>query len=112
MPVTVVVGGQYGSEGKGKVSAILAKEMDATAVVRCGGPNSGHTVYDDSGRKYVFRQFCLLFCSRKFGDFIPILMKDTGKNHLFAVLLLIANFVTSQRPRPTVRYLKECWTSP
>lgn len=56
MPVSVVVGGQYGSEGKGKVAACLAKEMNASAVVRCGGSNSGHTVYDDIGRKYVFRQ--------------------------------------------------------
>ena len=56
MPVSVVVGGQYGSEGKGKVAAWLAKEMRAKAVVRCGGSNSGHTVYDEHGRKFVFRQ--------------------------------------------------------
>jgi adenylosuccinate synthase len=44
MPVTIVVGGQYGSEGKGKVVSLLAREMEAPFVVRCGGPNSGHTV--------------------------------------------------------------------
>lgn len=44
MPVTVVVGGQYGSEGKGKVCAHLALMGEAEYVVRCGGPNSGHTV--------------------------------------------------------------------
>lgn len=43
MPVTVVVGGQFGSEGKGKVAAIVAREQHAAAVVRVGGPNSGHT---------------------------------------------------------------------
>lgn len=43
MPVTVVVGGQYGSEGKGKVVALTARQYDAPLVVRCGGPNSGHT---------------------------------------------------------------------
>jgi adenylosuccinate synthase len=43
MPVTVVIGGQFGSEGKGKVAAIVAREQQATAVVRVGGPNSGHT---------------------------------------------------------------------
>lgn len=44
MSVTVVVGGQYGSEGKGKVCAHLANRGEADVVVRCGGPNSGHTV--------------------------------------------------------------------
>jgi len=44
MPVNVVVGGQYGSEGKGKITAFLAERHGASIVVRCGGPNSGHTV--------------------------------------------------------------------
>ena len=44
MPVNVIVGGQYGSEGKGKVTAFLAEKHGASIVVRCGGPNSGHTV--------------------------------------------------------------------
>lgn len=43
MPVTVVFGGQYGSEGKGKVAHLLAKYTGAAAAVRVGGPNSGHT---------------------------------------------------------------------
>ena len=44
MPVTVVVGGQFGSEGKGKVVALCALREEEPWVVRCGGPNSGHTV--------------------------------------------------------------------
>ncbi len=56
MPVTVVVGGQFGSEGKGKVAHLLAKEMSATIAVRVGGPNSGHTVIDSSGDPVIFRQ--------------------------------------------------------
>ena len=44
MPVTVVVGGQYGSEGKGKmVSYLSCAASDPTSVVRCGGSNAGHT---------------------------------------------------------------------
>lgn len=43
MPATIVVGGQYGSEGKGKVVALTASLLDEPWVVRCGGPNSGHT---------------------------------------------------------------------
>jgi adenylosuccinate synthase len=56
MPVSIVVGGQYGSEGKGKVSHYLAREMKACFVVRCGGPNSGHTVIDEQGNARIFQQ--------------------------------------------------------
>jgi len=56
MPVTVVVGGQYGSEGKGKVAHYLAKEMNASVAIRCGGPNSGHTVIDPQGKAIIFQQ--------------------------------------------------------
>ena len=56
MPVTVVVGGQFGSEGKGKVALATARETKASIVVRVGGPNSGHTGVDASGRSLIFRQ--------------------------------------------------------
>ena len=55
MPVTVVVGGQYGSEGKGKICAHLAATDDVDYMVRCGGPNSGHTVYL-SDKRYQLKQ--------------------------------------------------------
>ena len=55
MSVTIVVGGQYGSEGKGKVVALLAKESISPWLVRCGGPNSGHTVTID-GKPVIMRQ--------------------------------------------------------
>ncbi len=54
MSLTVVVGGQYGSEGKGKVTSYLALRDNADVVVRCGGPNSGHTV-DVGGRRFELR---------------------------------------------------------
>ena len=41
--VDVLVGGEYGSEGKGHIAAYLAPEYDV--LVRVGGPNAGHTVY-------------------------------------------------------------------
>ncbi len=56
MPVTVVVGGQFGSEGKGKVAYELARRTAAHAAIRVGGPNSGHTVVGPDGRKTIFRQ--------------------------------------------------------
>lgn len=48
MPTTVVVGLQYGDEGKGKIVDMLAQEADV--VVRYnGGANAGHTIVIDSG---------------------------------------------------------------
>lgn len=55
MPATIVVGGQYGSEGKGKVVALLASRASSPWLVRCGGPNSGHTVTID-GKDVILRQ--------------------------------------------------------
>jgi len=56
MPVSVVFGGQFGSEGKGKTAHFFAKHLKAKAVVRVGGPNSGHTVIDDNGNPLVLKQ--------------------------------------------------------
>ena len=57
MPVSIVIGGQFGSEGKGKVALEIVRRSRVPAVaVRVGGPNSGHTAYDRSGMKHVLRQ--------------------------------------------------------
>jgi len=55
MPVSVIFGGQFGSEGKGKTSHYFAKEQNAKAVIRVGGPNSGHTVIDNNGNAVIFK---------------------------------------------------------
>ncbi|MEM9041580.1 MAG: adenylosuccinate synthase [Actinomycetota bacterium] len=53
MPVTVVVGAQWGDEGKAKVIDLLSKEH--TYVVRYqGGHNAGHTVVVE-GEKYALQ---------------------------------------------------------
>ncbi len=47
MPSTVVVGGFFGDEGKGKIISYLSKKDNPTIVVRGGaGPNAGHTIKD------------------------------------------------------------------
>jgi adenylosuccinate synthase len=56
MSLWVVVGGQYGSEGKGKVSAFITKQENIDICVRCGGPNSGHSFVDETGKTIVLRQ--------------------------------------------------------
>ena len=45
--VDVLIGGQYGSEGKGNIVAYLAREYDV--MIRVGGPNAGHTVASSAG---------------------------------------------------------------
>lgn len=41
--LTVLVGGQYGSEGKGAIAAHIADEYDVH--IRVGSPNAGHTIW-------------------------------------------------------------------
>ena len=41
--LTVLIGGQYGSEGKGAVVAHIANDYNVH--VRVGSPNAGHTIY-------------------------------------------------------------------
>ena len=50
--VDVLVGGQWGSEGKGQVAAHLAPEYQV--LVRVGGPNAGHSVYESDGADKFF----------------------------------------------------------
>jgi adenylosuccinate synthase len=49
VPATVVVGTQWGDEGKGKLTDLLAKEM-ALVVRYQGGHNAGHTIVVDGER--------------------------------------------------------------
>lgn len=52
--VDVMIGGQYGSEGKGNLAHYLAPEYDV--LVRVGGPNAGHQVFVSGAPPYTFRQ--------------------------------------------------------
>ncbi len=44
MPSTVVVGAQWGDEGKGKIVDLLAQESDVVCRYQ-GGPNAGHSIF-------------------------------------------------------------------
>lgn len=97
MPVSIIVGGQYGSEGKGKIAYLWAKKNNAKAVVRVGGSNSGHTVYDDQNKKYIFKMLptaCILnntMCVLPAGSYIDtqILLKEIKEVNLPAERLKI-----------------------
>ena len=52
MPAIVLIGTQWGDEGKGKVTDVLGERVDY--VVRYqGGNNAGHTVVTPDGQKYA-----------------------------------------------------------
>src|SRR5438067_2164987 len=54
MPATVVVGTQWGDEGKGRFTDLFAKEMHV--VVRYqGGHNAGHTLVTPDGEKFALQ---------------------------------------------------------
>ena len=46
MPATVIVGAQWGDEGKGKIVDLLAQHSDLVCRYQ-GGPNAGHTIVRD-----------------------------------------------------------------
>jgi adenylosuccinate synthase len=71
MSLWVIVGGQYGSEGKGKVSAFIAKQKNIDICVRCGGPNSGHSFVDEHGKTIVLRQLPTGFVNPRTRLLIP-----------------------------------------
>lgn len=56
LPCTIVAGGFWGDEGKGKIIAYLSLRDKPKVIARAGvGPNAGHTVYF-KGRKFGLRQ--------------------------------------------------------
>jgi adenylosuccinate synthase len=54
VPSTVVVGAQWGDEGKGKIVDLLAQESDVVCRYQ-GGPNAGHTIVA-GGETFKIRQ--------------------------------------------------------
>ena len=53
MPATVIVGAQWGDEGKGKIVDLLAEHSDLVCRYN-GGPNAGHTIVAD-GETYKLK---------------------------------------------------------
>ena len=54
MPITAVIGGQWGDEGKGKIVDLLSRDANMVARYQ-GGSNAGHTVYKGD-QKIVLHQ--------------------------------------------------------
>jgi adenylosuccinate synthase len=76
MNVTIVVGGQFGSEGKGKTTSLLAYDYgEDCAVVRGGGPNSGHIVHEH-GCQFCFQLLPAGIVYRRRGFLAPAAVVD------------------------------------
>ncbi|KAJ8454951.1 hypothetical protein ONZ45_g19105 [Pleurotus djamor] len=66
-PVTVVLGSQWGDEGKGKLVDILAADIDVCA--RCaGGNNAGHTIVVPMGENQEKKSFAFHLLPSGTGD--------------------------------------------
>ena len=92
--VDVIIGGQYGSEGKGQVASYLAPEYNL--LVRVGGPNAGHKVYQNP-EPYTFchlpsgtaRSEAKLILGPGAVLWVPDLMKEIADCHVTADRLSI-----------------------
>jgi adenylosuccinate synthase len=71
MPVSVVVGGQFGSEGKGKIALEIVRRMKAAAAIRVGGTNSGHTAIGFDAQTYALRQLPAASADRSVQVILP-----------------------------------------
>jgi len=97
MPVTAVVGANWGDEGKGKITDYLARE--ASFVVRYqGGNNAGHTIINEYG-KFALH---LLPSGVFYSNVINVLGPGVALN-IPAFLKEIDSLVEQKVPRPDVR---------
>ncbi len=65
MPCKIITGGQWGDEGKGKISSFIALKDEPSKVGRSGvGPNAGHTV-KYKGEEYGLREISCGFVQEK-----------------------------------------------
>lgn len=65
MPSTVIVGGFFGDEGKGKIVSYMAAHDSPSLIVRGGaGPNAGHTIIE-GGRTCKVRMLPCGFVNRE-----------------------------------------------
>ena len=100
MPATVVVGTQWGDEGKGKLTDLLAKEMEL--VVRYqGGHNAGHTIVVD-GETFALQ---LVPSGILYDHITPVI----GNGVVVDPTVLLAEVDTLDRQGH--RHLAVCWSA-
>ena len=100
MTSTVVVGGFFGDEGKGKIISYLAIKDNPKIIVRGGaGPNAGHTIRDGD-KVYKVRMLPSGFLNKNSKVMIgpgvvinPDVLKKKYKTLELMVVLLLTNIV-------------------
>lgn len=56
--IKIVIGANFGDEGKGLMTDTFASQYESCLVVRCnGGSQAGHTVITPEGNRHVFKHF-------------------------------------------------------
>lgn len=116
--VTVVVGGQYGSEAKGKAAVRIAQESirqgRKVTAIRCGGPNAGHVVWFGNN-KYVLRlvpaavavpDATLIICAGAMID-IPLLRREVADIEGFGVPVQDRLYIDECAAMVAPEYLQE-----
>lgn len=63
-PITIIVGGQYGSESKGLIAGHITMEEDIDIAVRTGSINAGHTI-EHMGKFYKNQQLPISWINPK-----------------------------------------------
>jgi adenylosuccinate synthase len=97
MPVTAIVGANWGDEGKGKITDVLAAGADVVARFQ-GGNNAGHTIINERG-KFVLH----LLPS---GVFYPAVINLLGPGvalHVPSFLEELEGLLQRGVPRPDLR---------
>jgi adenylosuccinate synthase len=91
----IVIGGQWGSEGKGEIMAAMVKEKKYDLAVRVGGPNAGHTYHygGPSGDDKIVVQSLPIATSMAPGQTIGII----GAGAVFIPELLFKEISTTAR---------------
>jgi adenylosuccinate synthase len=114
MPISVVVGGQFGSEGKGKTALEIARRTAAAIVVRVGGTNSGHTAVDEAGKTCALRQLPVSALARGTVAILPpgalvdpeILLREVESLRLDRRRLVVSRYATVITPEDRDAELK------
>jgi len=71
--ITIIMGGLYGSEGKGSVASVYASRCRWDLVIRTGSPNAGHTFKKPDGTLVKMRQLPATWCYAKHSPiYVPV----------------------------------------
>jgi adenylosuccinate synthase len=98
--ITVVMGGQYGSEGKGNFTNWFVRK-GGFSIMRAGGPNAGHTMWHE-GTEYKMRQLPvgwqvsnnLLYIAPEAVVDVDLLMREIEMTHIPKSRIIVSSSAT------------------